>query len=151
MTSWRPLGSLGRQMAAKTVPEPLGGSWGGLGGASAALGAVLGRPGGSRKASGGSGEGLREAILVLFLVVMQKKPVKVQQSSCFIDVGCFSGPCFGLGFRLIFACVACARRRSRHRTIMKNHWFLWVARHRRVFGRHRQGLEIYSTGVPNIA
>ena len=63
---WRPPGSwaaVGRQMAA---PQPLlGGSLGGLGGASAALGAVLGRPGGPREASGGSGGELREAILIV--------------------------------------------------------------------------------------
>ena len=135
MTSWRPPGSswgaVGRRQdrsgsaPGRRLGRPealLGGAWGVLAALGALLGvlwAILTRPGGPREASGGSGEGLREAILVIFLMVMQKKPVKVQKSSCFIDVGCFFGPCFGLGFRLIFACVACARRRSRHRKSMK--------------------------------
>ena len=145
--SWAPDGRQDRSGSApgRGLGRPealLGGAWGVLAALGALLGAlwaILTRPGGPREASGGSGEGLREAILVLFLVVMQKKPVKVQKSSCFIDVGCFFGPCFGLGFRLIFACVACARRRSRHRQIMEILWFLWVARHRRVFGQRRKG------------
>ena len=75
MTSWR------AQMAGKTAPEALlGGAWAGRKRSWAALGvvlaalvallaalwAVLTRPGVLREASGGSGEGLREAMLVLF-------------------------------------------------------------------------------------
>ena len=49
--------------------EALLSSWGGLGGSWAALGASLG----PREAPGGSGEGLQEAILVLFLMVQRNK------------------------------------------------------------------------------
>ena len=57
IASWRPPGgswaAVGRQMAAKTAPEPLlGGSWGGLGGSWAALGASFGRLGPARRFPG---------------------------------------------------------------------------------------------------
>ena len=61
------------------APDVLGGSWGGLGGSWAALGASLGLSGGPRKAPGGSEEGLREAILQVFLVVRREKLEKQKQ------------------------------------------------------------------------
>ena len=91
MASWRPLGTswaaVGRQMAAKTALEALlGGSWGGLGGSWAALGASLGRLGPARRSSGGSGEGLWEAILVLFWMVQRQKLKKRPKAGYFNDI-----------------------------------------------------------------
>ena len=92
MISWRPPELLGgswapdgRQDRSGSAPGQglgwpealLGGALGGFWRLLGRLWAILTRPGGPREASGGSGEGLREAMLVLFLVVMQKKPVNV--------------------------------------------------------------------------
>ena len=143
--SWAGLGPAGSAPGRRL--GGFGGSWGALGGSLGHLDPPRRSPGGLGRLRGRTPGGHFGPLFV----VMQKKPVKVQKSSCFIDVGCFFGPCFGLGFRLILACVACARRRSRHRQIMEILWFLWVARHRRVFGRRRQGSEISSTGARKIA
>ena len=99
ITSWRPRGALGgavgRQMAGQTAPEALlGGAWAGRKRSWAALGAVLAAlgalfaalcpprrsPGGLgrlREASGGSGEGLREFILVLSWMIRRQKARKM--------------------------------------------------------------------------
>ena len=86
MTSGGLRGALGGQLDRSGLapgrrlgrPEALlGGAWGGFGGSCGAVGGRLDPPGDLREASGGSGEGLREPMLVLFLVVMQKKPGKV--------------------------------------------------------------------------
>ena len=86
-------GGLGRQLA----PRPLWKrSWAALGAVLAALGpllaplwAVLALPGGCREAPGGSGEGLREAILVLFLMVQRKKLKKAADKLYMFDFASF--------------------------------------------------------------
>ena len=92
-------GALWRQLGARWPPRPLWKrSWAALGAVLAALGpllaplwAVLALPGGPREAPGGSGEGLREVILVLFLMVQRKKLNKRQTTICFIDFWMFFG------------------------------------------------------------
>ena len=114
MASWRPWAAVGRQMAAKTAPEALlGGSWGGLGGSWAALGASLGRLGPARRSPGGpggSGEGLREAISVLFWMVQREKLKKRPKTCYFNDFGKFFGQGLGCDSRLLFACLARVRQ-----------------------------------------
>ena len=102
MISWRPLesswGAVGRQMAGKTARGAGAGrkrSLAALGAVLAALGALLGalwailtRPGGPREASGASGEGLREAILVLFGWSCRRSRYKLKNLHVFINVGC---------------------------------------------------------------
>ena len=80
MASWRPLG---------TSRAAVGRSWAALGAVLAALGsllaplwAVVALPGGPRKAPGGSGEWLREAILVLFWMVQRQK-LKKRPKTCY--------------------------------------------------------------------
>ena len=66
-------------MAAKTALEAvLGSSWGGVGGSWASLGASLGTlpGGGPQEAPGTSGEGLREAFLVLLQMPKRQRPNK---------------------------------------------------------------------------
>ena len=86
MASWRPLGTscaaVGRQMLWKRSWAALGAVLAALGPLLAPLWAVLALPGGPREAPGGSGEGLREAILVLFLMVQRQK-LKDQQQIIF--------------------------------------------------------------------
>ena len=86
-------GALGRQFGARWPGGPLRRrSWAALWAVLAALGpllaplwAVLALPGGRREAPGGSGEGLREAILVLFWMVQRQKLKKLPKTSYFND------------------------------------------------------------------
>ena len=109
MASWRPLGTSWAAVGRK-MPRPLWKhSWAALGAVLAALGpllaplwAVLALPGGPREAPGGSGEGLREAISVLFWMVQREKLKK--------RLGKLFGQGFGCDSRLLFACLARARQ-----------------------------------------
>ena len=92
------------------VPELLGGSWapdgcqdcsGGavlaaLGPLLAPLWAVLALPGGPREAPGGSGEGLREAMLVLLWMIQRQKLKKRPRTCYFNDCGKLLGQGFWL-------------------------------------------------------
>ena len=135
MAFGRPPGSswaaVRRQMAGRTAPEALlGGSLGGLGGSWAALGASLGRLGPARRSPGGPGRLRGRApgghFGAFFGGPAQEagKSWKTWFLKLFLK---FFGPGFCFGFRLLFACVARVRRSSKHRNIMNNNWFLWVA------------------------
>ena len=118
-------GPLGRQLGARWPPRPLWKrSWAALGAVLAALGpllaplwAVLALPGGPREAPGGSGEGLREAILVLFWMVQRQK-LKKRPKTCYFN----DFEVFWSGFRHWFSPSFCLRgTRPAKQPTAKNH------------------------------
>ena len=92
--------------------------------------------------------------MVLFLVVMQKKPVRNKSLHVLLMLVAFLDRVLALVFGLfLLAWPAPGEEADIEKSwkTMQNHCFLWVARHRRVFCRHCKGSGIYSTGVPRIA